>query len=144
MCEQESRFVPARFDEAMRPAEQAFLDELPKRLSNLGERLYGDMDSEPKVFRETALTKLSQFIQPIRVKSIHSNGQRDDLLQRAQSQHHVVKLGGRRLERDPGPLCTHVLDWKSQRAMPCLAAATPEVRLIKADHHPRTGWFVMP
>ena len=71
-------------DEAVQLAEQAFLDELAKLVEHLGERLNGETDGKPKVFRDTAVTNLTEFFERFRALSVHSNDQLDDLVQRAQ------------------------------------------------------------
>lgn len=84
LYEQECRRVQARFEEAVQLAEHAFLDELTRLVEHLGERLNGDTDGKPKVFRDTAVTNLTEFFERFRTLSIHSNDQLDELVQRAQ------------------------------------------------------------
>lgn len=84
LYEQECRRVQARFDEAVQLAEQAFLDELSKLVEHLGERLNGDADGKPKVFRDTAVTNLTEFFERFRSLNVHSSGELDELVQRAQ------------------------------------------------------------
>jgi hypothetical protein len=48
---QECERVAARFDEAVQLAEQAFMEELEELVSHLTERLTGQGDNKPKVFR---------------------------------------------------------------------------------------------
>ncbi len=61
--EQERRRVAARFDEAVRLAEQAFAAEFTRLLSHLTERL-GECDNgRRKVFRDSAVANLSEFFQ---------------------------------------------------------------------------------
>ena len=84
LYEQECRRVQSRFDEAVQLAEQAFLDELSKLVEHLGERLNGDADGKPKVFRDTAVTNLTEFFERFRSLNVHSSGELDELVQRAQ------------------------------------------------------------
>ena len=84
LYEQECRRVQARFDEAVQLAEQAFLDELSKLVEHLGERLSGGADGKQKVFRDTAVTNLTEFFERFRSLNVRSNDQLDDLVQRAQ------------------------------------------------------------
>lgn len=84
LYEQECRRVQARFDEAVQLAEQAFLDELSKLVEHLGERLNGDADGKPKVFRDTAVTNLTEFFERFRSLNVHSSSELDELVQRAQ------------------------------------------------------------
>lgn len=84
LYEQECQRVQARFDEAVKLAEQAFLEELSKLIEHLGERLSGDTDGKPKVFRDSAVTNLSEFFTRFGGLNVRSNAQLDDLVQRAQ------------------------------------------------------------
>lgn len=83
LYEQECRRVQARFDEAVELAEQAFIDELAKLVEHLSERLSGDTDGKPKVFRDTAITNLTEFLDRFRRLNVRSNEQLDELVQRA-------------------------------------------------------------
>jgi hypothetical protein len=84
LYEEECQRVQARFDEAVQLAEQAFVEELSKLVEHLGERLNGDTDGKPKVFRDTAVTNLTEFFERFRTLNVRSNEQLDDLVQRAQ------------------------------------------------------------
>ena len=81
---QECQRVVARFDEAVQLAEQAFLDELSKLVAHLTERLTGQVDSKPKVFRDSAVTNLTEFFERFRQLNIGSNEQLDQLVNDAQ------------------------------------------------------------
>ncbi len=83
LYEQECQRVQARFDEAVQLAEQAFIDELSKLADHLGERLSGNADGKPKVFRDTAVTNLHEFFARFRALNVRSNEQLDELVQRA-------------------------------------------------------------
>lgn len=84
LYEQECVRVQARFDEAVQLAEQAFVDELAKLVSHLTERLSGQIDGKPKVFRDSAIENLTEFFQRFRQLNIRSNDQLDDLVDQAQ------------------------------------------------------------
>ena len=84
LYEQECRRVQSRFDEAVRLAEQAFLEELAKLVDHLAERLNGQDDGKPKVFRDTAVTNLTDFFERFRSLNVRSNDQLDALVERAQ------------------------------------------------------------
>ncbi|MCE9534146.1 MAG: hypothetical protein K8T89_23965 [Planctomycetes bacterium] len=58
---EECQRVQARFEEAVRLAESAFVDELAKLVSHLTERLSGQEDGRPKVFRDSAVGNLRAF-----------------------------------------------------------------------------------
>ncbi len=55
--------VRSRFEEAVRLAEQAFMDELSGLISHLSERLSGADDGKPKIFRDSAIENLNEFFQ---------------------------------------------------------------------------------
>jgi hypothetical protein len=84
LYEQEAARVAARFDEAVRLAEQAFLEELSRLVSHLTERLSGTEDGKPKVFRDSAVANLREFFERFRQLNIHSHEQLDDLVQQVQ------------------------------------------------------------
>ena len=72
--------VQHRFDEAVKLAEQAFADELEQLVTHLGERLRGDGDGSPKVFRDTAVTNLAEFLDRFQRLNIRSDDQLDRLV----------------------------------------------------------------
>ena len=82
--EQECQRVQARFNEAVELAEQTFIDELSKLVEHLAERLAGQDDGKPKVFRDTAVTNLTEFFERFRGLNIRSNEQLDELVVQAQ------------------------------------------------------------
>ena len=84
LYEQECQRVQARFDEAVQLAEQAFTDELAKLVSHLTERLSGQEDGKPKVFRDTAVENLIEFFERFRHLNVRSNEQLDGLVAQAQ------------------------------------------------------------
>ena len=82
--EQERRRVAARFDEAVRLAEQAFAAEFTRLLSHLTERL-GECDNgRRKVFRDSAVANLSEFFQRFSQLNVRSNPDLDRLVAQAQ------------------------------------------------------------
>jgi len=86
----ECRRMQTRFDEAVQLAEQAFLDELSRLIEHITERLSGDDDGRPKVFRDSAVTNLNEFFARFRALSVHSSDQLDELVERAQQVLHGV------------------------------------------------------
>src|SRR5690606_32316764 len=58
---EEAARVAARFDEAARLAEQMFLAELNDLVTHLSERLSGQVDGKPKIFRDSAVENLQEF-----------------------------------------------------------------------------------
>jgi hypothetical protein len=84
LFEQESQRVAARFDEAVRLAEEAFATELSRLVTHLTERLTGQEDGRPKIFRDSAVENLTEFFQRFRALNIRSNEELDDLVAQAQ------------------------------------------------------------
>jgi hypothetical protein len=82
--EQEKNRIAARFEEAVRLAEQAFVNEFAGSVSHLCERL-SEGDGEKKIFRDTAITNLVEFFDRFRQLNVHSNDQLDDLVVQAQN-----------------------------------------------------------
>jgi hypothetical protein len=74
----------ARFDEAVQLAEHAFIDELSKLVDHLGDRLSGTVDGKPKVFRDSAISNLTEFFERFRSLNVRSNEQLDELVGRTQ------------------------------------------------------------
>lgn len=81
---QECERMQARFNKAVQLAEQAFTEELTRLVDHLSERLSGQQDGKPKVFRDTAITNLTDFFQRFQRLNIRSNEQLDDLVAQAQ------------------------------------------------------------
>lgn len=105
LYEQEQARVAARFDEAVRLAEEAFVGELAKLVSHLTERISGQEDGKPKIFRDSAITNLTEFFQRFRQLSVRSSEQLDDLVAQAQR---VVRGVEPQELRDSASLRQHV------------------------------------
>lgn len=84
LYQQEASRIAARFDEAVQLAEQAFAEELSKLVSHLTERLSGNEDGKPKVFRDSVVANLREFFERFRHLNIRSDEQLDDLVAQAQ------------------------------------------------------------
>lgn len=84
LYERECERVQQRFNEAVQLAEEAFVGELSRLVSHLTERLAGQTDGKPKVFRDSAIENLSQFFDRFRELNVRSNEQLDSLVQDAQ------------------------------------------------------------
>ena len=82
---EQSRRVAQRFDEAVELAESAFVEELDQLVNHLASRLAGDDDGKPKIFRDSAVTNMSEFFTRFRELNIRSNDQLDVLVQRCES-----------------------------------------------------------
>lgn len=84
LYEAECRRVQSRFEDAVQLAEQAFMDELARLVDHITERLSGEHDGKPKVFRDSAVTNLTEFFERFRHLNVRSNDQLDALVGRAQ------------------------------------------------------------
>lgn len=84
LYEQECQRIQSRFNEAVELAEQAFLEELVRLVSHLTERLSGNDDGKPKVFRDSAVVNLTEFFDRFRKLNVRSNAQLDDLVSQTQ------------------------------------------------------------
>jgi hypothetical protein len=83
--EQERARVAARFEEAVRLAEQAFLEEFARLVAHLTERVTGaNDDGSPKVFRDSAVGNLAEFFSRFKELNVHSDPQLDALVEQAQ------------------------------------------------------------
>jgi hypothetical protein len=77
--------VAARFEEAVRLAEEAFRVEFARLVSHLAGRLSGaDAEGRPLVFRDTAVTNLREFFDRFRSLSVRSDADLDALVAEAQ------------------------------------------------------------
>jgi hypothetical protein len=83
LYEQERARVAARFEEAVRLAEQAFLEEFARLVAHLCERVT-DEGGETKVFRDSAVGNLAEFFERFRSLNVRSSEQLDALVERAQ------------------------------------------------------------
>ena len=83
--EQERKRVEARFEEAVKLAEAAFLDEFARLVGHLAERITGPGEGgEPKVFRDSAIGNLLEFFERFRALNVRSNDDLDALVAQAQ------------------------------------------------------------
>ena len=81
---QEQERVSRRFEEAVELAEQAFASEFARLVSHLAERLSGG-DGERRVFRDSAVTNLTEFFQRFRDLNVRSSRELDELVEQAQN-----------------------------------------------------------
>ncbi len=84
LYEEQCRRMRARFDEALKLAEEGFLAELAKLVSHLTERLSGHDDGKPKIFRDSAIENLTEFFKRFGELNVRSNDQLDGLVNQAQ------------------------------------------------------------
>jgi hypothetical protein len=60
------------------------MEELQELVAHLTERLNGQVDGRPKIFRDSAVGNLTEFFQRFRQLNVRSNDQLDDLVARCQ------------------------------------------------------------
>lgn len=82
--EEERRRVAARFDEAVRLAEQAFAGEFARLLAHLTERLSPGPGGERQVFRDSAVGNLTEFFGRFKHLNVGSSAELDALVEQAQ------------------------------------------------------------
>ena len=83
LYEQEQERIARRFEEAVELAEQAFVSEFSKLVSHLTERLSGTEDGDRKIFRDSAVTNLTDFFERFRTLNVRSSAQLDELVGQA-------------------------------------------------------------
>ena len=83
LYEAECQRVRERFDDAVRLAESAFAEELQQLVGHLAERLSGNDDGKPKIFRDSAVTNLLEFLERFQRLNIRSDEQLDALVDQA-------------------------------------------------------------
>ena len=89
--EQEKARVAARFEEAVRLAEQAFVNEFAGLVSHVTERLSTNPEGEQKVFRDSVIGNLTEFFERFRQLNVNSSPQLDDLVAQVQRVVHGVQ-----------------------------------------------------
>jgi hypothetical protein len=82
--EEERQRVAARFDEAVRLAEQAFATEFSRLLSHLTARLANGEDGQRQVFRDSVISNLTGFFERFRDLNVRSNPELDIPVEQAQ------------------------------------------------------------
>ncbi|NLS92333.1 MAG: hypothetical protein GXX96_09165 [Planctomycetaceae bacterium] len=84
LYEEECQRMQQRFSEAVRLAEEAFTAELAQLVSHLTERLSGQEDGKPKIFRDSAVGNLQEFFARFQDLNVRSNEELDRLVADAQ------------------------------------------------------------
>jgi len=82
--QQEQERVSRRFEEAVQLTEQAFITEFSKLVTHLAERLGNGEDGERRIFRDTAVTNLTEFFERFKNLNVRSNQELDQLVEQAQ------------------------------------------------------------
>jgi hypothetical protein len=85
LYDQECKKIEARFSLAVQQAEEAFVQQFQHLVVHLVERLKGDVDGKPKVFRDSAVENLNQFFEQFRQLDIGSSTKLQTLVTQAQN-----------------------------------------------------------
>ena len=83
LYEQERQRMTARFDEAVKLAEESFVNEFAKLVSHLTERLTSGVGEEKKIFRDSVIGNLNEFFERFKNLSVRSNGDLERLVETA-------------------------------------------------------------
>jgi hypothetical protein len=127
----EQERVRARFEEAVRLAEQAFLEQFAAVVNHLTERITGSNDDgSPKVFRDSVVSNLDDFFGRFRSLNVRSNQQLDELV--AQAQRAVRGVGAQDL-RDSEGLRSQVATQleRVQASLDAMLVDRPRRRLLR-------------
>lgn len=82
--QQEQERVTRRFEEAVQLAEQAFISEFARLVAHLTERLSNDPNGQRRVFRDSAVTNISEFFGRFKHLNVSSNEDLDQLVEQSQ------------------------------------------------------------
>lgn len=100
LYEQEKARITARFEEAVRLAEEAFASEFARLVAHLRERLSGSDDGKPRVFRDSCVENLKEFFGRFRSLSVRSEPELEELVEQAQKL--VAGIGPQDLRESQG------------------------------------------
>jgi hypothetical protein len=138
LYQQERQRIAERFDEAVRLAEEAFASELAKLVTHLTERLTADPSGERKVFRDSAITNLTEFFRRFRSLNVRSSPDLDRLVDTAQQ---VLQGADPHIVRNSGALRQHITTELSnvQAALDRMLVDQPRRRILRAQPGGRNG-----
>jgi hypothetical protein len=131
LYQREQERVRARFEEAVRLAEQAFLEEFARLVGHLTERITGtNEDGSEKIYRDSAVDNLTEYFERFRSLNVRSNQQLDDLV--AQAQRAVRNVGAQDL-RDSESLRGQVASQltRVQASLDAMLVDRPRRRIIR-------------
>lgn len=132
LYEQECDRIRTRFEEAVRLTERAFLARLHELVSHLAERLSGEDDGRPKIFRNSAVANLTTFFEEFRRLDLGSSAELNALVDRAQALIRGVTPDSLRGDRDTRAVVADGLA-DLQAAMDALIVPRPTraIRLVE-------------
>lgn len=141
--EQERARVQARLEEAVALAERAFTEEFAGLVESLRERLTPDPDGKPKVFKESTVQNLHDFINRFRSLSLGSNDQLEALV--AQAQELVNGIDGKQI-RESKYLRNEIAQGMSGivQALEPLIVKAPRRRIITPDREANANREAVP
>lgn len=84
LYERQCQLAQARIEQAVQLTEAAFTEQFAKLVSHLTDRLKGDLDGKPKVFRDSAVKNLQEFFEQFKSLDVGSSGKLQDLVSAAQ------------------------------------------------------------
>ena len=84
LYEREQQRVLEKFQSAVGMAEEAFTEELQSLVAKLRERLTGETNGKPAIFRDSAVTNLAEFFERFKKLNIGSNQELDALVAQAE------------------------------------------------------------
>jgi hypothetical protein len=136
--EQERQRVAARFDEAVRLAEQAFAAEFARLLSHLTERLSNGENGARKIFRDSAVGNLTEFFGRFEQLNVRSNADLDRLVEQARQLVGGVTPQGLRSDAE---LRQHIASEMAhvQEQVESLIVDAPRRRIIRTHHSANGG-----
>jgi hypothetical protein len=128
---EERRRVAARFDEAVRLAEQAFATEFARLLAHLTSRLANGESGERQVFRDSVVNNLVEFFGRFSDLNVRSNPELDALVEQAQR---MVRGVTPQALRDSDTLRQEVASSMAQvrQRVEALITDVPRRRLVRA------------
>jgi hypothetical protein len=129
--QEERRRVAARFDEAVRLAEQAFATEFGRLLSHLTNRLAEGDNGERRIFRDSAVSNLTAFFERFGHLNLRSSPELDVLVEQARR---LVQGVAPQDLRDDGSLRQHIATemTRVQSQVEGLITDAPRRRIIRA------------
>ncbi len=130
LYQQERQRIAARFDEAVKLAEEAFITEFSKLVSHLTERLREGVDGERKIFRDTALTNLTEFFERFKSLNVSSDASLDRLVETARQ---AVQGADPHIVRNSSSLRQHITTQLSgvQASLDQMLVDQPRRRILR-------------
>jgi hypothetical protein len=136
LYQQERNRIAARFDEAVKMAEEAFAAEFSKLVTHLVERLTAAPGGEQKIFRDSAVTNLTEFFNRFKHLNVRSNADLDRLVETAQR---TIRGVDPQAIRDSNNLRQHISTQLSsvQSVLDQMLVDQPRRRILRGQ--PREG-----